>query len=408
MRLTSARLTRNRTTSSCSVCSAHSLPLRHPIGRGLDQLWRSRLPAIALQLDADSGRHRRRSRAVHRRGHDRFRRADRSRARLRVPDAGLPARADLDASGRGDLNAAGVDLTRSAGCGRITLRKQVRGCRAPGLETTWVWDASTHQWHERARWIDGAWESMDFEAVFFSGAHYSARGTKLFTLDQSANTIEGVPMVRDTHWPHLISLSMDRQCSVATELLCTTGYGGNVTPDQQRRRVRLWAAVASLAWCDRPLRSTRALARPRRGERSRFRVRCSWRSPFSIYAATLDATHGDDPLPRADVAMADLTNGSPSAADWYRWARDITERPDCDRCRHERHGQSRLRDAGIGETKGDNLCRCRCCRPVPAAPDLLSLLLADNQRLNGEVEELRGVVNELWKFVQDATNVVLS
>lgn len=112
-------------------------------------------------------------------------------------------------------------------------------------------------------------------------------------------------------------------------------------------------------------------------------------------------------LPRADVAMADLTNGSPSR-DWYRWARDITERVGgVTGAGTNDLAESAFEDAGIEETKATTFAVADAAGQVPAAPDLLSLLLADNQRLSGEVEELRGVVNELWKFVQDARQGVL-
>lgn len=190
-----------------------------------------------------------------------------------------------------DLNAAGVDLTQCRLWTYHVEGNEFVGVEAPGLETTWVWDASTHQWHERARWIDGAWESMDFEAVcFFNGAHYSARGNKLFTLDQSATTIEGLPIVRERTWPHLISPSMEPTVFRGLELLCTTGYGGNVTLEISNDGGYIFGPplLRSLGVTGRFAQRVRWLGLGAANDRV-FRVRCSDAVPFSIYAATLDA-----------------------------------------------------------------------------------------------------------------------
>lgn len=112
-------------------------------------------------------------------------------------------------------------------------------------------------------------------------------------------------------------------------------------------------------------------------------------------------------LPRADVAMADLTNGSPSR-DWYRWARDITARVGgVTGVSTNDLAESSFEDSGVEENKAMIFAVADAAGQVPAGPDLLAVLVADNQRLSGEVEELRGVVNELWKFVQDARQGVL-
>ncbi len=190
-----------------------------------------------------------------------------------------------------DLNAEGVTLSECRLWTYHVEGNEFVGIEAPGLETSWVWDASTRQWHERARWVNGAWSSMDFEGVvFFNGEHYAAKDAKLFTLDQSANTIEGSPMVRERTWPHLISPSMEPTVFRGLELLCTTGYGGNVTLEISNDGGYIFGPplIRSLGVTGRFAQRVRWLGLGATNDRV-FRVRCSEAVPFSIYAATLDA-----------------------------------------------------------------------------------------------------------------------
>ncbi|HOV56816.1 MAG TPA: packaged DNA stabilization protein [Rhodanobacteraceae bacterium] len=190
-----------------------------------------------------------------------------------------------------DLNAAGVDLGQCSLWTYHVEGNEFVGIEAPGLETTWVWDASTQQWHERAKWAAGAWQALDISAVtFYSGAHYAAKGSKVFTLDQSAATIDGENMVRERTWPHLISPSMEPTLFRGLELLCTTGYGGNVTLEISNDGGYRWGAplIRSLGVTGRFAERIRWLGLGAANDRV-FRVRCSDAVPFSIYAATLDA-----------------------------------------------------------------------------------------------------------------------
>lgn len=190
-----------------------------------------------------------------------------------------------------DLNSAGVDLTQ---CHLWTYHvegNEFVGIEAPGLETTWVWDASTRRWHERARWVDGEWQPMALEAVVYQSAnHYAAYGTKLYTLDQTATTIAGDPLVRERTWPHLISPSLEPTVFRGLELLCTTGYGGSVTLEISNDGGFRWGAplIRSLGTTGRFAERIRWLGLGAANDRV-FRIRCSDAVPFSIYAAALDA-----------------------------------------------------------------------------------------------------------------------
>ncbi len=112
-------------------------------------------------------------------------------------------------------------------------------------------------------------------------------------------------------------------------------------------------------------------------------------------------------LPRSDIPLTQDSAGTPSR-DWYRWARDVTARVGgVTGASTNDLAESAFEDAGIEEIKALTFAVSDAAGQVPAAPDVLALLVADNQRLSGEVEELRGVINELWKFVQDARQGVL-
>lgn len=190
-----------------------------------------------------------------------------------------------------DLNAQAVDLSE---CHLWTYHvegNEFVGIEAPGLETTWVWDASTRRWHERARWIDGEWQPMALEGVVYRSAqHFAVYGTKLYTLDQAANTLAGGPLVRERTWPHLVSPSLEPTVFRGLELLCTTGYGGSVTLEISNDGGYRWGAplIRSLGTTGRFSERVRWLGLGAANDRV-FRIRCSDAVPFSIYAAALDA-----------------------------------------------------------------------------------------------------------------------
>lgn len=189
------------------------------------------------------------------------------------------------------LNSTGVDLTECRLWTYHVEGNEFVGIEAPGLETTWVWDASTRRWHERARWVDGAWQPMGLEAVVYKTAsHYAAYGAKLYTLDQNSSALGGVPMVRERTWPHLISPSLEPTVFRGLELLCTTGHGGTVTLEISNDGGYRWGAplLRSLGVTGRFSERIRWLGLGSSNDRV-FRVRCTDAVPFSIYAAALDA-----------------------------------------------------------------------------------------------------------------------
>lgn len=103
-------------------------------------------------------------------------------------------------------------------------------------------------------------------------------------------------------------------------------------------------------------------------------------------------------LPRADIAMTETVSGAPTR-DWYRWARDITERvggvagPSVNDL-----SSSAFEDAGIEETKAalyrlaDDMNSAPVAQPAVIEQDpqpSMAQLLAEIAELRKEVEGLK-------------------
>lgn len=103
-------------------------------------------------------------------------------------------------------------------------------------------------------------------------------------------------------------------------------------------------------------------------------------------------------LPRADIAMTEAVSGAPTR-DWYRWARDITERvggvtgPSTNDL-----SSSAFEDAGIEETKAalyrlaDDINAAPAAQPAAVDEDpqpSIAQLLAEIAELRKEVEGLK-------------------
>lgn len=165
------------------------------------------------------------------------------------------------------------------------------GINAPGMETTWVWDAATKQWHERAELVDGEFEPLRIDEVtLFDGEHYATAGTKVYRIDDETYTYGGDPLVRQRTWPHLVSPSMERVAYRSLELACTTGHGGNITLEISNDGGLTWGSplIRSLGatgrWMERIRWHLLGSARDRV-----FRLRCSDAVPFNIHGATVEA-----------------------------------------------------------------------------------------------------------------------
>lgn len=104
------------------------------------------------------------------------------------------------------------------------------GINAPGLGTTWVYDAALQLWHERAEWDDG-WQARRTKFVTaFAGEHFTGDDLgKLSRLDSSLNTLAGRPLVRERTWPHMVQPSLEAVSYYAVEVSAKSGYGGSMS-----------------------------------------------------------------------------------------------------------------------------------------------------------------------------------
>lgn len=161
---------------------------------------------------------------------------------------------------------------------------------APGLDTTWVFDAAMQQWHERGEWENG-WKPLRSRFVTsFAGEHFAGDAFgKLVRLDSSVNNLAGRPLVRERTWPHLKQATMEPISFYGLELSMKTGYGGNVTLEISND--------GGVTFGPKLLRSLGAVGRWMQRIRWNglgtsfnrvFRIRCSDDVPFAIHGAVID------------------------------------------------------------------------------------------------------------------------
>lgn len=119
-----------------------------------------------------------------------------------------------------------TDLSQASMWTYQTEGHEFVGINAPGLDTTWVYDAALQQWHERAEWDDGLLPLRSrlvtsFGTQQFAGDDYG----KIVRLDDTVNNLSGRTLKRRRTWPHYIQPSMEPVCYYGLELACTTGRG---------------------------------------------------------------------------------------------------------------------------------------------------------------------------------------
>lgn len=165
------------------------------------------------------------------------------------------------------------------------------GINAPGLETTWVFDAAMQQWHERGEW-SAAWSPLRSRFVTaFAGQHYAGDSSgALVRLDSGENTLNGRVLVRDRTWPHLISPSLNPVSYRGVELSMKTGAGGNVTLEISNDGGTTFGPplMRSLGAIGRWMQRVRWNGLGTAFNRV-FRVRQSDPVPFAIYSGVVDA-----------------------------------------------------------------------------------------------------------------------
>jgi hypothetical protein len=128
-----------------------------------------------------------------------------------------------------DLKATGVDLSQC-----VMWVQQKQGAEfvcitAPGMSTSWCWDAATKEWHERAELVNGEWTPFRVDSVLpAGGVHHAFAGTVMYAMNDATYSIGADPLVRSRTWPHLSNPALEPVTIRGIELGCTTGYGGKV------------------------------------------------------------------------------------------------------------------------------------------------------------------------------------
>jgi (2Fe-2S) ferredoxin len=99
--------------------------------------------------------------------------------------------------------------------------------QVPGLDTTWVYDASSQMWHERAELVDGdyAQHRGRFHAYAFGKHLIAGDDGIIYEYDVEANDNAGDVLVRDRISPHYATPSIDRLTFPRFELDCVVGEG---------------------------------------------------------------------------------------------------------------------------------------------------------------------------------------
>jgi hypothetical protein len=191
-----------------------------------------------------------------------------------------------------DLGADGVDLSQCTMWSQHKEGAEYVCISAPGMRTSWCWDAATKQWHERAELdVDGQFKAFRVAAVTcLNGVHHAFAGSAMYRMSDSIYQIGDDPLVRARTWPHLTNPSMEPITIRGIELGCTTGYGGQIM-----LRISKDGGYTFGAWL---LRSLGAIGQWMQRVRwlmlgaSRdpvFEVRVTDAVPFTISSAAIDA-----------------------------------------------------------------------------------------------------------------------
>lgn len=165
--------------------------------------------------------------------------------------------------------------------------------RGPGMKTCPVFDAKNKIWHERAEWVDGDWDTLEWRFLTAVGTeHYGGDvNGKVFRLDADVNQYSGRHLIRERTWPHLVAPTLDPVSYKGLEIAAKTGFdpgvitlqvsndgGHNFGPMLQRSLGAVGRFMERIRW--NGLGSARNRV---------FRLRCSDNVPFTLYSASVDA-----------------------------------------------------------------------------------------------------------------------
>lgn len=164
----------------------------------------------------------------------------------------------------------------------------------PGMSTTWVWDAATRLWHERAELSAGEWTASRIEhAAARNGTQYVAGGTKLYKLSRDYHDLAGDALVRERTFPHLIAPDFDVRQYRQLELRCTTGEeAATITLEVSNDGGQVWHSPLSRSLGATGARTHRVRWMPLgtcpAGGSRVFRLRCSSAAPLTMQAVNIE------------------------------------------------------------------------------------------------------------------------
>jgi hypothetical protein len=186
--------------------------------------------------------------------------------------------------------AASTDITQATMWSYQIEGHEFIGINAPGMETTFVYDASQQQWHERAEW-DAGWERLRADFITaYNGEHYAIDSTGLVTrLDASTDTLNGRVLRRERTWPHMVQPSLEPVSYRGVELSCKTGYGGQIALEVSNDGGHTFgpALLRGLGVTGRWMERVRWNALGTAHNRV-FRLWQSDAVPFALYSASVD------------------------------------------------------------------------------------------------------------------------
>lgn len=175
--------------------------------------------------------------------------------------------------------------------------------QVPGLDTTWVYDASSQQWHERAELVLGRYAQHrgNYHAYCFGKHLIMGENDIIYAYDVDANTNAGDVLVRDRISPHYASPALSRVFFERFELDCVVGYG--IAGDAQASAMLRYSNDGGFNWGS--WRTATIGAVGEKSARARF-MRCGsgydriWHVrvtddvPFAIVNAVVQAVPGDN------------------------------------------------------------------------------------------------------------------
>lgn len=110
--------------------------------------------------------------------------------------------------------------------------------QVPGLSTTWVYEVTSGQWHERAEWVDGDYQPWRATCYAYAyGRHLVGDSSGfVYELDPLKNTNNGDALIRERITPHMALPGLNRFRIGSLQVDCDVGVG---LPSGQKAQMML-------------------------------------------------------------------------------------------------------------------------------------------------------------------------